>query len=104
MEYLSSQPNRGADLTGRTFIVSVNEKGRMTLPAKIRELLQMMPEPSFVEMAVLADGRIAIQGRLPTVAETAGAVAPLEPQKDWKEIEAIVMDDVAERYRDKLQR
>lgn len=102
MDYLSSEHSQGSDVAGRTFIVSVNEKGRMTLPIKVRQFLQMASEPSLVEIAVLADGRITIQGRLPTVAETAGVVSPLESPKDWKEIEAIVRDEISEHYQDKM--
>lgn len=80
------------------FVVNVNEKGRMTLPAKVRQLLNLPSEPSMVEMVIRSDGTVTIQGRLLTVAETAGAVAPLMPPKDWKEIETIVRDEVAERY------
>lgn len=104
MEYLPSDNSHESSVAGRTFIVSVNEKGRMTLPAKVRQFLHMTSEPSLLEIAVLANGRITIQGRLPTVAETAGAVPPLEPTKEWKEVESIVRDEVAQRFHDKMHR
>lgn len=98
MEYRTQNNNRDSNIAGSTFVVSVNEKGRMTLPAKVRQLLHLTTEPALVEISVLPDGSVAIHGRLPTVAETAGAVRPLAAPKDWKEVEAIIRDEVAERY------
>ena len=95
MEY--SHTDNAAPL-GQTFIVNVNEKGRMTLPVKVRQMLNMPPEPGMVQLMVQADGHIAIHGRLPTVAETAGAVPPLAQPKEWKEMEATIRDEVAARY------
>lgn len=100
MEHVSISERQNIALQGQTFVVSVNEKGRMTLPVKIRQMLHMPSEPGMVQISVQPDGHIAIHGRLPTVAETAGAVPPLSPSKDWKEVEAIIRDEVAERYRD----
>lgn len=99
MENAIQNHQHGSSLAGSTFIVSVNEKGRMTLPAKVRQLLHLPAESSMVEIFVQPDGSIAIQGRLPTVAETAGAVMPLAQSKDWKEMEAIIREEVAEHYR-----
>lgn len=82
----------------QTYIVNVNEKGRMTLPIGVRQLLHLPAEPSMVQISVQANGHIAIQGRLPSVMETAGAVSPLAEPKSWKEMEAIVRDDVAQHY------
>lgn len=98
MELGTQHNNRDPAIAGGTFVVSVNEKGRMTLPAKVRQLLHLTSEPAMIEMSLLPDGSIAIHGRLPTVAETAGAVKPLAAPKDWKEVEAIIRDEVAERY------
>lgn len=85
-------------IAGGTFFVSVNEKGRMTLPSKVRQMLRLSAEPSTVEMQVQTDGTVSIRGKLLTVAETAGAVTPLTPTRDWKEIEAIAREDVAQRH------
>jgi hypothetical protein len=70
----------------------------MTLPARVRQLLQLPAEPAMVELSVEPDGRIAIQGRILTVVETAGSVAPLASPMEWKEVEAIVREEVAEHY------
>lgn len=104
MDYAPPNDIKNSKFKGRTFVVSVNEKGRMTLPANVRQSLRLPPEPSLVELSVQEDGSIVIQGRLPTVAETAGVVPKLEPAKDWKEIEATVRDDVAECYWLKMNR
>lgn len=97
MDYVPQNDLGGSGLKGRTFVVSVTEKGRMTLPVKVRQLLRLPSEPSMVEISVQTDGSVAIHGRLPTVAETAGVVPRLDPPKDWKEVEAIVRDEVVER-------
>lgn len=103
MEYRTQNNDSGAKLVSGTFVVHVNEKGRMTLPAKVRQLLHLSTEPSMVEMVVQADGRVAIQGKLPTVAEMAGSVEPLDSSKDWKEIEAIAKEEMANRYHEKFK-
>jgi len=104
MDDVSPSDSKGSNFQGRSFVVSVNEKGRMTLPVKIRELLHMPPEPGMVELLVEEDGSITIQGRVLTVAETAGAVSPLDPSKDWKEVERAARDEAAERYLTKFGR
>lgn len=103
MEYRTQNDDSGAKRVSGTFVVHVNEKGRMTLPAKVRQLLHLSTEPSMVEMVVQADGRIAIQGKLPTVAEMAGSVKPLEPSMDWKEMEAIAREEITNRYHEKFK-
>ncbi len=69
----------------------------------IRQMLQMSSEASMVQLSLQQNGSITIRGRLPTVAETAGVITPLTPPREWKEIEATVRDEVAERYRDSEQ-
>jgi hypothetical protein len=73
MEYSTRNNGMDTSIKESTFIISVNE--------------------------VKPDGSIAIQGRLPTVAETAAAVTPLAQPKDWKKMEAIIREEVVERYR-----
>lgn len=104
MEQVTPTDNLSSELSGRTFVVNVNEKGRMTLPVEVRRMLQMPAEPGKVELAVSRDGAITIQGRLPTVAEMAGSVPPLKPELSWDEVEAIVRDERAEQYQNKFNR
>ena len=50
------------------------------------------------EPVQLCTGRDRSRSRLLTVGETAGTVPPLAEPKDWKEVDAIIREERAERY------
>ena len=83
-----------------TYYVGVDKKGRMTFPAQLRKLFKMEEESQLV--INVENGNAEIEGRLPTVAETAGVVPPLDPPRSQAEIDEIVQDEVTKRYQQKF--
>ncbi len=59
-----------------TYFIEVNEKGRMTWPAKLRQMLEMSDSTQLV--VEVKSGKISVMGRLPTLDELAGSVPPLD--------------------------
>lgn len=98
-EAQTEYPQVGEQYDG-TYFIEVNEKGRMTWPAKLRQLLEMSGNMQLV--VEVKDGEITVNGRLPTLKELAGSVPPLEPPKSWKETRAAATEEIAERYHQKF--
>lgn len=92
---LSSPRNR----EGSTFVAGVGEKGKITIPSQVRQLLNLHPKDKIIIR--IEKGRAIIEGKLPSVEETAGIVPTLAPAREQKKIEETVRDKVTQRYRDK---
>lgn len=86
---------------GKTYVAGVGEKGKITIPSQVRQHLNIHPKDKIVIR--IEQGRAIIEGKLLTVEETAGVVSPLEPQRDWKDIQETVKEDVAQRYHEKFR-
>lgn len=83
---------------GSTFVARVGEKGKITIPSQVRQLLNLHPKDNIIIR--IEKGRAIIEGKLPSVEETAGIVPTLESPIDRKKIEETVRDEVTQRYRD----
>ena len=101
MDVVTTSTTAAPRKSNGTYFINVNQKGRMTLPVKLRKLLDVNGDSIIV--VNVTSGHVAIEGRLPTVAETAGVVTPLDPPKSDKEISEIVQEEVAERYLEQSQ-
>jgi AbrB family looped-hinge helix DNA binding protein len=75
------------------YIGTVNTQGRVTLPEEVRKALQVHPQDKVVFR--IAEGRVEIVGKLPTLAELAGSVTPLQPKQD---LEEIIQEAKTEHY------
>jgi AbrB family looped-hinge helix DNA binding protein len=75
------------------YIGTVNTQGRVTLPEEVRKALQVHPQDKVVFR--IAEGRVEIVGKLPTLEELAGSVTPLQPQQD---LEDVIQEAKAEHY------
>lgn len=71
----------------------MNTQGRVTLPEEVRKALQIHPQDKVVFR--IAEGRVEIAGKLPTLAELAGSVTPLQPQQD---LEDVIQEAKATHY------
>lgn len=80
-----------------TYYIGVDKKGRMTFPIQLRRLFKMQEDSQLV--ISVENGNAAIEGRLPTVAETAGVVPPLDTPRTQEEIDDIVNVEVVNRYK-----
>lgn len=75
----STQPDREGDYIG-----TVNTQGRVTLPEAVRQVLDIHSRDKVIFR--IAEGTVVIVGKLPTLAELAGSVTPLQPEQDLAEI------------------
>ena len=82
-----------------TYYMRVGKNGRVTLPLKIRQLLQL-EENTEVEVKV-EDGAVMVTGRLPTLEELAGSL-PALPQNTT--VDEIIHDAKSEHYADRQKR
>jgi bifunctional DNA-binding transcriptional regulator/antitoxin component of YhaV-PrlF toxin-antitoxin module len=92
MELTQANTSTDAHKAG-DYIGTVNTQGRVTLPEAVRKALQVHPQDKVVFR--IAEGRVEILGKLPTLAELAGSVAPLQPNKD---LEQVIQEAKAEHY------
>src|SRR5215203_1361554 len=75
------------------YIGTVNTQGRVTLPEEVRKALQVHPQDKVVFR--IAEDRVEIVGKLPTLEELAGSVTPLQPGTD---LEEVIREAKAEHY------
>ncbi len=93
----STNPHRGGDYIG-----TVNTQGRVTLPEEVRKALQVHPQDKVVFR--IAEGRVEIVGKLPTLEELAGSVTLLQAGKDLEEvIQEAKADHYQRRFTQKMQ-
>jgi AbrB family looped-hinge helix DNA binding protein len=90
----STDAHRGGDYIG-----TVNTQGRVTLPEEVRKALQIHPQDKVVFR--IAEGRVEIAGKLPTLEELAGSVTPLQPQQD---LEDTIQEAKAAHYEHRFTR
>jgi AbrB family looped-hinge helix DNA binding protein len=87
----------------KRILATVTRGGQVTLPAEIRTLLGVKAGEK-VAFAV-DDGVVRVERlEYQTVKDVSGKVPPLHPPLDWKEVEQIVKEERAERYREKMRR
>ncbi|MPZ48265.1 MAG: AbrB/MazE/SpoVT family DNA-binding domain-containing protein [Dehalococcoidia bacterium] len=85
------------------FAASVTERGQVTIPAEVRKLLgiQKRGKVSFV----VEDGQVVLRKpRFTTVESVYGSVKALDKPLDWKEVERIAHEEVAEYHMSKMRR
>ena len=92
MELTQANTSTGAHKAG-DYIGTVNTQGRVTLPEEVRKALQVHPQDKVVFR--ITEGRVEIVGKLPTLAELAGSVTPLQPGTD---LEEVIREAKAEHY------
>jgi bifunctional DNA-binding transcriptional regulator/antitoxin component of YhaV-PrlF toxin-antitoxin module len=75
------------------YIGTVNTQGRVTLHEEVRKALQVHPQDKVIFR--LAEGRVEIIGKLPTLEELAGSLTSLQPGQD---LEEVIREAKAEHY------
>jgi AbrB family looped-hinge helix DNA binding protein len=79
----------------RIFHSSVSPKGQITLPVEIRRQLGIFPKDT-VEIE-MTDGRVVqLRAAKSRIARHYGVAKPLRPPREWKEVEAIAREEMAE--------
>lgn len=81
------------------YIGTVNTQGRVTLPEEVRRALQIHPQDKVVFR--IAEGRVEIVGKLPTLEELAGSITSLQPQQD---LEDVIQEAKADHYQRRFTR
>ena len=92
MELTQASNSTAAHKVG-DYISTVNTQGRVTLPEEVRKALQVHPQDKVVFR--IAEGRVEIVGKLPTLAELAGSVTSLQPGTD---LEKFIQEAKAAHY------
>jgi len=101
MQLTQADPSTDAH-KGGDYIGTVNTQGRVTLPEAVRQTLQVCPQDKVVFR--IADGTVAIVGKLPTLAELAGSVTPLQRGQALEEvIQEAKADHYERRFNQKMQ-
>jgi AbrB family looped-hinge helix DNA binding protein len=89
----SSTPDRKVG----EYIGTVNTQGRVTLPDEVRKALQIHPQDKVIFR--VTEGMVEIAGKLPTLAELAGSVTPLQPRQDLQE---VIREAKADHYQHRV--
>ena len=85
----------------REIYASVTERGQVTIPAEVRKALGISKREKVI--FAIDDGKVVLKRPRWTIQTLAGSVPPLDPPRDWKEIERIAHEEVAERYAQKMR-
>jgi AbrB family looped-hinge helix DNA binding protein len=78
----------------RPHFSSVSPKGQITLPAEFRRELGIEPKDQVA--ITLVNGTVQVTPAIERLRRHFGSVPPLNPPRDWKEVEAIAAEDHAQ--------
>src|SRR5207302_2807920 len=87
---------RGIALEARVFHSSVSPKGQITLPVEIRRELGISPKDT-VEIEMTEGRVVQLRAARSRIARHYGIAKPLSPPRDWKEVEMVAREEMAER-------
>jgi AbrB family looped-hinge helix DNA binding protein len=85
-----------------TFVAPVSSKGQVTIPAKLRRQLHILPGDQVVLR--VEDGRLVIEPLPMTLEEAFGSVSPLGQPNDADSIKQINGDERAIKWQNKSNR
>jgi AbrB family looped-hinge helix DNA binding protein len=78
----------------KEMLSSVSPKGQVTLPVEIRRLLGIKPRDKVAFR--LEQGKVEITAAASALAASYQAIPALKPARSWKEIEALVGEEIAQ--------
>lgn len=78
----------------RQMVGSVSPKGQVTLPVEFRRRLGIKPKDKVVFH--LEQGKLEITPAPSALTDSYQAIPALQPPRSWKEIEALVGEEIAE--------
>jgi antitoxin PrlF len=83
------------------YIGTLTSKGQVTIPVEIRRRLGLGPQDKIIFRVV--DGRIEIEPLPMTLAETFGAVTPINQPEDFAKLRAIAIEEQAQTVMCEMQ-
>jgi AbrB family looped-hinge helix DNA binding protein len=78
----------------KEMLSSVSPKGQVTLPVEIRRSLGIKPKDKVAFR--LEQGKVEITPAPSPLADSYQAIPALKPPRSWKEIEALVSEEIAQ--------
>lgn len=78
----------------KELLSSVSPKGQITIPVEIRRLLGVKPKDKVAFK--VERGKVEIAPAPSPLEESYQAIPPLTPPRSWKEVEAMVAEEIAQ--------
>ena len=85
----------------REYIVSVNQKGMVTIPLAVRRFLNSKPKGQVVFR--ISGATVEIKAMSMTLADTYGSVTPLNRPENFKHLRQVAREERVEKFISKMK-
>jgi bifunctional DNA-binding transcriptional regulator/antitoxin component of YhaV-PrlF toxin-antitoxin module len=80
-------------MKSKRFVVDVDNRGRLTIPAEVRRFLGLASIAGIVSFEIQDDNTVTVSRGYPSLESIVGAAGKLDRHHEWHEVQEIARED-----------